>query len=327
MDVDLGMTKDFLQPMMAWTTSPTNISGATEATGIMYGEDSSQQPDHGLDTWQLRFNNEWAMLTASDVPVEEHLSAPRGQVEELTGLTAIAKIQSLSDLNVKLYAHAAIIPKPPNSLADPLSWKDKDFAIDRTFQLSQSFINILNEIWPRYLRSPMLKPPSNMPDAVVSLNCPQARPTSDRQPAPLDQGSFLLILSCYLRLLDTYDKIFGNMQACLDRSSITAEEDYVSLPDVKVGSFALPNSSALQITLILQLARHLLNRVGEIVKSIQLAGNDSTATSDDIDISGGLSADTDCFMSQTLKAVNIRESTLVKRINALRNTLIDLNIL
>ncbi|KAF8867065.1 hypothetical protein BDZ45DRAFT_794809 [Acephala macrosclerotiorum] len=38
--------------------------------------------------------------------------------------------------------------------------------------------------------------------------------------------------------------MFGNMQACLDRSSVTECKDHVGLPNIKVDSFAIPKTSA-----------------------------------------------------------------------------------
>jgi len=266
------------------------------------------------------------MLSAAEIPVQGQLPTPQNAAEKVPGLSAISTIQSLSDLNVELYTHAVTVPNPPKSLVEPLSWKDKDFAIDRTFQLSQRFIDILNTHYPRYLQSAALSA-TNTPASSAPSNSHHSGSNSDRPPLSIDQASFLLILSCYLRLIDTYDNIFGNMQACLDRASVTAREDYVSLPNVKFGSFSLPNSSALQITLILQLARHLLNRMGEIIGSIELSESSSTVTSDIIDNNEALSPGLEHSMSPTLKALNHREKALIKRVNTLRNTLIDLNIL
>lgn len=59
------------------------------------------------------------------------------------------------------------------------------------------------------------------------------------------------------------------MQACLDRSSVTECKDHVGLPNIKVDSFAIPKTSAVQITLILHLARYLLSWMGELIKSTE----------------------------------------------------------
>ncbi|KAI2626421.1 hypothetical protein GGR54DRAFT_636992 [Hypoxylon sp. NC1633] len=163
-------------------------------------------------------------------------------------------------------------------------------------------------MYPRHPEKSSLSPtrsPAHDSASPVSGSC---------RPISFDQSSFLLVLSCYQRLIETYDDIFGNMQACLDRSSVTAREDYVQMPDVKVGSFSIPDSSALQITLILQLARHLIRRMGIIIKNLNPRPNAAIDGANDL-------------LSLTFKALSIRESDLIERINKLRNTLVSLDIL
>jgi hypothetical protein len=203
-----------------------------------------------------------------------------------------------------MFTLSSTIPKPPASISQPHSWKNKDRAIDKTFQLSQRLIEVLDKLYPRVSESNSyaLTPPQE--DAL-----PVVAPSD---PPSFDQSSFLLVLSCYQRLIETYYNIFGNMQACLDRSMVTAREDYVQMPDVKVGSFSVPDSSALQITMVLQLSRHLLRRMGTIIKSVNANCN------------GGGAND---LMSLTFKAVNTREEELIETINKLRNSLVSLDIL
>ncbi|KAL9626947.1 MAG: hypothetical protein Q9164_007749, partial [Protoblastenia rupestris] len=151
--------------------------------------------------------------------------------------SALSTIQELSNLNVRLYEHASMIPKPPQATTESLSWKGKDFAMDKTFELSQSMIELLNRIYPRYGETPLHKTLKRKMSNVESSKSRKEGSSAISQRSQtlpcIDQGSMLLVLSCYLRLIDTYDNIFGNMQACLDRSSVTPSEDYVSLPCVK----------------------------------------------------------------------------------------------
>ncbi|KAE8149915.1 hypothetical protein BDV25DRAFT_120083 [Aspergillus avenaceus] len=262
--------------------------------------------------WQQSFHQEWAMM-ASQHPGAVMEATPPESVSETAEVPKpdclLATIRDLSELNVELYAHEARVPKPPASLAEPLSWKDKDFAIDRTFQLSQRLIEIVNKRYPRYLETARMEN-SNVP--------PEGMP-----PGPqVDQGSCLLILSCYTRLILTYDRIFENMQGCLDRSSITAREDYVHMPSVQVGSFSLPQSSSLQIVLILQLARQLLTRMGAIIKAVQPQQQENYTEVPALDPGAG-----GVLMSSALETVSVEEDHLMKRIAKLRSTLIALNIL
>ncbi|GAM33370.1 hypothetical protein TCE0_004f00219 [Talaromyces pinophilus] len=267
------------------------------------------QSEDATSTWQHRFNQEWAMLSAEqqsppdDAIVQTCPGTPRAKSQETQNLR-LSIIRGLSDLNVEMFTLSSTIPKPPTSISQPLSWKNKDFAIDKTLQLSQRLIEVLDKLYPRNSESNnhIMTPPQE--DALPVL-APNDSP-------PFDQSSFLLVLSCYQRLIETYHDIFGNMQACLDRSMVTAREDYVQMPDMKVGSFSVPDSSALQITMVLQLSRHLLRRMGTIIRSLKTNYNGS-GTND--------------LMSLTFNAVNTREDELIQTIKKLRNSLLSLDIL
>ncbi|KAH8199738.1 hypothetical protein TruAng_006083 [Truncatella angustata] len=295
-------------PTFADATSGSSSTCALSAASP--ASTSYLQSGDTMNSWQSQFNQEWAMLSAEqpilpdDGNVRTRQETPTAKPHEIQNLP-LATIRGLSDLNVELFTLSSTIPKPPTSLSQPFSWRDKDFAIDKTFQLSQRLIEVLDKLYPRHSEA-LCK------NHVMSPLQEDALPGLILNESPsFDQSSFLLVLSCYQRLIETYDDIFRNMQACLDRSSITAREDYVQMPDMKVGSFSLPDSSTLQITLILQLTRHLLRRMSAIIKSLNT------------NYGGG----TNDLMSLTFKAVNTREEDLIKRINKLRNSLLLLDIL
>lgn len=288
------------------------VSGFSSSSALSNASptaDAYLQSGDPTSTWQHRFNQEWAMLSAEqqsppdDAIVQTCPGIPRAKSQETQNLR-LSTIRELSDLNVEMFALSSTIPKPPTSISQPLSWKNKDFAIDKTLQLSQRLIEILDKLYPRNSESInyTMTPPQE--DALPVL------PPNDSP--PFDQSSFLLVLSCYQRLIETYHDIFGNMQACLDRFMLTAREDYVQMPDMKVGSFSVPDSSALQITVILQLSRHLLRRMGTIIKSLK-ANHNGSGTND--------------LMSLTFNAVNTREDDLIETIKKLRNSLLSLDIL
>ncbi|KAI1394378.1 uncharacterized protein F4822DRAFT_439954 [Hypoxylon trugodes] len=305
-------TNTFQQGSTLWPAPPVGDSASGSSPTLAL---SNNSPPHSIpqlqqqgsfSSWQDRFNQEWEMLSTDKQlhpkcnVSEEQPASPKEQSEELSNLP-VAIFRELSDLNVELFSLSSAIPKPPKSTTQPLSWKDKDFAIDRTFRLSQKLIEALNKLYPR-----------NTGNTAISSTSSPIR--EEHSETSFDQSSFLLVLSCYQRLIETYDDIFGNMQACLDRSTTTAPEDYVSMPSMKVGSFSLPNSSALQITLVLQLARHLLQRMGCIIKALDRSLVTTSDGANDL-------------MSLTFKAVHTREADLIERINKLRNTLVSLDIL
>ncbi|THC88595.1 hypothetical protein EYZ11_011960 [Aspergillus tanneri] len=345
-DLELGMLQAETAPASSWIPpgalnrypSPTSQesreyhyhaqpnSGATTdgANGSpnWLGMTAGGCPTNAIEqaNWQQVFNREWALLSSNDAVAPSNWSpASTGSHSADDGSEnrcALGMVQQLSELNVELYAHEMTVPKPPMSVSEPLSWKDKDFAIDRTFHLSQRFIEVLNRQYPRYLETARL---SGSETATSDVGLSGA--------FGLDQGSCLLTLSCYLRLVKTYDNIFGNMQACLDRSSVTPRGDYVNLPGVQVGSFSLPHSSALQIVLILQLARHLLTRMGEVVKAAGLDGQNQRKADKDTENMVLTDGTGDSLLSGAVNTVQSQECFLMNRITKLRNTLIALNIL
>ena len=232
-----------------------------------------------------------------------------------SSLSTLSIIRELSNLNVKLYAHASSIPKPPNSATEPLSWKDKDFAMDQTFELSQSMIALLNRLSPpRYMENSLNNSPK-----FGSLNPQSSHPLADPESPCIDQASMLIILSCHMRLMETYDYIFRNMQACLDRSSIMAPEDYVSLPSVSVGSFSFPPTSAMQLTMVLHCASEILDQLRKVTGSNRLytatQDGDSRAASDPDPI------------TITAEAVTRKQKKLIDGIKNLRHSLVTLDVI
>lgn len=290
----------------------TLVSGSTSTQALSNASptaDFYMETEDNTSTWQYRFNQEWAMLSAEQLsPPHDGIAAtspaaPAAKSPESRDLP-LSSIRSLSDLNVELFSLSSTIPKPPTSISQPQSWKNKDFAIDKTFKLSQSLIEILDKLYPRSTESENCIVTPLQDDTLPAL--------PPNNPPFFDQSAFLLALSCYQRLIDTYLDILGNMQACLDRFMVTAPKDYVQMPNMKVGSFSVPDSSALQITMVLQLSRHLLRRMGAIVKSVNNDNNGDSGNE---------------LMSLTFKAVSTREDYLIETINKLRMSLLSLDIL
>ncbi|KAI1113274.1 hypothetical protein F5Y14DRAFT_452171 [Nemania sp. NC0429] len=291
------------------TSASPDLTGSAASHAIATRNHPSPQTtntsnEEALNSWQYRFNEEWTMLSADrEIGRDDafpQVDFPASDASQPSGPRnlPVDTIRRLTDLHVELFALATQIPKPPTTLSQPLSWKEKDVAIDKTFQLSHAFIEAIDNLDPHQSQD-------SLDLGAWCTTGPQAAPTND---APVDQASLLLVLSCYQRLIETYDDIFGNVQACLDRFSITAREDYVKMPDVKVGSFSLPHSSALQITLVLQLARHLLRRIGSMVMNLNQRHVPTNALMDNL-------------TSITAQTVSSRETELIKRIATLRNTL------
>ncbi|KAI8966413.1 hypothetical protein F5Y11DRAFT_343475 [Daldinia sp. FL1419] len=104
----------------------------------------------------------------------------------------ISLLEKLSNLNIRLMRHLNTIPEI-NTVGDLSQPEDKQFGIDETFHISQLFIYIISQLFSG------LPPPQNS----VAGNTPK-----DNLPTfSLDASSELLMYSCYLRLIETYDRI------------------------------------------------------------------------------------------------------------------------
>ncbi|OJJ66281.1 hypothetical protein ASPBRDRAFT_138529 [Aspergillus brasiliensis CBS 101740] len=199
---------------------------------------------------------------ASRIPLQPHRSPP-----EPTALpTRTEWVAELGRLNVTLLTHAQQIahrqPRGTPSTSSPTSATDHDFqedrptfAVDQTFLLSQQLIDLLSQ-----------------QDALAATGAPTQSPPPGPPQLPralrsLDPASILLVLSCHLRVLDSYSQMFAHIQAWQEHGpSSSLPATGIGLPALNIGAFSLPASSPrLQIAVILQLAEQLLGRLREMV--------------------------------------------------------------
>jgi hypothetical protein len=206
-------------------------------------------------------------------------------------------IQQLADLSVKLYKHAAQIP--PLSLWDSCSFtpddvpaKYREFAIDQTFQLTETLI----DIYPRFVRTVLHQCPptlveldpelpqsfTDVPDSELGLNMstPECTPVmSSPAPTILDNPSLLLLLSTHLRLIEIYSAIFRHIEACVKYSQHLAPGHpalSLSSPQLRIGSY-VPKSDAavcMHVVLLMHLAGKLVENAEGLAKEVQSLSTD-----------------------------------------------------
>ncbi|KAL1966321.1 hypothetical protein VTN77DRAFT_4674 [Rasamsonia byssochlamydoides] len=162
-------------------------------------------------------------------------------------------VKQLAELNVKLFDHAATLPPPqaghnqyePGSASLDViasasetqsSRENRLFAIDKTFAFTRTLIGILGCLYAH------IDNESAMEATGLSSEFQQVKIRARIPPATLDRGTILLVLSCYHRLMDIYESIFGHMQACIKHSITPISDDgrTVSLPSLQVGSYECP---------------------------------------------------------------------------------------
>ena len=225
-------------------------------------------------------------------------------------------IQKLSEINVRLFQHVATIPSLQDSAlngsesleAPKHKWNDRGLAIDKTFNLSQLLIEALNHLYSRPLQnsstqtSPPSPPGSGSTTPDPTLSCINN----------LDQGSILLVLSSYLRLIDAYDRIFRNMQASLTSPQQAAStKSYLSnlrLPQLTIGGFSPAPTSVVQTTLIVHLTETLLARIRLLVGSMESSAG----------LDGAAESGNESPGDTTLRAIRIKEKEMMKRVNSIK---------
>ena len=170
-------------------------------------------------------------------------------------------------------------------------------AIDKTFLFSLSLIEILYKLYPRYYTSPpqgfsisrarssspspylrfsgqsspiLQSTPSSSSHSYSSTAAEQISRSSSTSPI-MDQGSVLLLLSCYLQLVELYDKLFTYIQASIKHSGMMPQSEHVQLPPIHVGLFSTQPSSVLHNVLVVHLAMQFLERMREITSQIGIA--------------------------------------------------------
>jgi Fungal Zn(2)-Cys(6) binuclear cluster domain len=202
-------------------------------------------------------NQEWQGVVGSRGPGPETPKTPflDPSIQE-PPVSKVHYVRQLAELNIGLYDHAAALPPKTTNSTNNASKKaptkgGKRFAIDQTFHLTQTLIDILSRLYPHTSNDITFSPKDNLP---------QSQP---------DQGTILLILSCYNRVMDIYEVIFHHMQGCI-RHSITptmTDGQTITLPPVRIGSFAPSDTSAIaiQMMLIIMLASRLFDQLQDVV--------------------------------------------------------------
>ncbi|OAX79237.1 hypothetical protein ACJ72_06448 [Emergomyces africanus] len=167
----------------------------------------------------------------------------RGSVEDQPNMT-VQHVRKLADLNVKLCEHASKLPSVSAKLCDiQVSLANRAFEIDDTFCLIQSLIDVINAIYSRKIL-PSEKQPS------IQRNSTTPRALNNHAP---DRATFLLILSCYDRVMDIYQCLFTHIKCCIKHFStpMTPEAQSTQLPELRIGSYKPPIESAVAMKMFL----------------------------------------------------------------------------
>ncbi|EGC44373.1 conserved hypothetical protein [Histoplasma capsulatum var. duboisii H88] len=193
----------------------------------------------------------------------------------------VQQVRKLADLNVKLCEHAAKLPPVSTSFSEiQISLANRVFEIDETFCLIQTLLDVSRTIYShRSIPSenqPLEDISSISPSILFSQNNQKDHPPNDTSPGARggpgshvpDRPTFLLILSCYDRVIDICQCIFTHIECCVKTfaTPLTPEAQVTQLPELRIGSYKPPISSAVAMKMFLfhTMARQLLSQLRAI---------------------------------------------------------------
>ncbi|PGH03574.1 hypothetical protein GX51_04000 [Blastomyces parvus] len=177
-----------------------------------------------------------------------------GTLEDRPSMT-VRHVRQLADLNIKLCEHAAKMPSSSAKLAEVQSLvAGRMFEIDKIFGLIQSLLDVTSDIYSHSIL------PSEKQDHPSADTSPAAGTSPDGY-VP-DRSTFLLILSCYDRVMDICQCLFTHIECCINSlaAPMTPEAQSTQLPELRIGSYKPPISSAVAMKMFLfhTMARQLL---------------------------------------------------------------------
>ncbi|PGH32794.1 hypothetical protein GX50_04395 [[Emmonsia] crescens] len=209
-----------------------------------------------------------------------------GTVEDRPNMT-VQHVRKLADLNVKLCEHAAKLPPVSTKFCDiQISLANRVFEIDETFCLIQSLIDVINAIYSHILSSGKQQPeetssyPSFPPSSTLLFSqnnqkdqpsihhMNKTAPSTPKSHVP-DRATFLLILSCYDRVMDIYQCLFTHIECCIQHfaTPMKSEAQATQLPELIIGSYKPPMESAVAMKMFLfhTMARQLFMQLQTVL--------------------------------------------------------------
>jgi hypothetical protein len=237
--------------------------------------------------------------------------------EGLSMSTWVSKVAEINISLLNLSAHVRGQDTPPTSQF-PAAEMERVFAIDQAFLLSQQLIDLLNQVFPRFVdRSSHGRRSSVASSSSSNNNNKNIDTTKPIIPIrTLDPASNLLVLSCHLRVLEIYGKIFRRIESSIkqQQQQLRTPVEQIRLPGLTIGVFSLQSSCGLQITVIIQLAKILLSRLRDIMNLMDTTTSSNTQDSDP-------SASLNEVADITLQAIKAREIETIKIVVRVKRSL------
>lgn len=243
---------DYMGPAAYDQLSPSNPSRSSSVGLTLLGQtEGAREPmPQDVSEWLSSVTDRTA---GSATAVALLPSPPNGATGGDPAANLTHWMNKLAHLNTKLTEHAESVPHDDAISTPPASDGSYESIIDHTFHHSESFIHILSEMCHRL-------PPLQQQQQQTS----GARAVPDGSP-PLDEPSYLVVISTYLRFLEMFDRSFCYLMAHKGNGADAWAGPSLQLPSVSIGSFTLTRTSETTSLLLLNLMESMLSRARKLV--------------------------------------------------------------
>lgn len=249
---------------------------------------SSDSEDTGSDSSYSRVALSRRQSTNSDTLRGSYNPEQQKIQKQLPEPAMTSWIRKLSDINVDLHRHMLSIPpigtwqntswahtrdsaeRKRNGSTASCSLSDKELAVDDTFQLSHQYTDLLNDIFSQFKTRRM----------YTEQTATAALPAT----ISLDQPSQLLILSSYLCLVESYDKIVQHIKSWteirLKMGTSSSDEHFpIQLPSLAIGSFKTPTTSSTRPLVLTCMIEAMIMHMHDLISQMMRPGNTGLAES------------------------------------------------
>jgi hypothetical protein len=298
--VDLSTPTTFFDPSATSTAVAPNNTTTTTFAGYN-GSEALELPTASVYAAERHPIATSTNLSSEDSEVDEHDEHPTDLVFWAGKITPLfvkltQHLQSLPHINLEGldqdHNHDTI-PRPTR-LHSP----------DQTFDLSESFINVLSGM--------CFKLPPLDASGIAEEGCASKY-------LILDEASYLLIFSTYLRFLEVHDTVFRYLLACLShKHEGSATGSCFYLPKLILGSFSLAMTSETRPLLFVNLMESMLSRAKSLFHRLASA-QISSGSEGSFGCFGGLSSILE--PTSAFQAVQAREASITPLVERIKTTL------
>lgn len=260
-------------------------------------------PSHGED----------GQISGQSMSTLERTEATPSSASEVAQPAKADWARQLSNVNVDLNQHLTAMPSldiwDKSKGMPALTDKEKQFAMDRTFKLSQAYLEVLNGLCSRFRhRGP--------PSAAVGI---------------LNEPMQLMVLSGYTCLIEIYDQILQHLQACARTLSClgpTVDDGSgpMHLPSLRVGDFKLPSSSSTHIVVTMHLMETMMHRLHDLIESIVEKHQSSGASVAGVEGSEPVAASVP-IIKVTADAIRVKEQKTLQSFDVVRRQVTKVGII